>query len=371
MPTSISFWSSRLLKAAYRSAPGPIRFLVKRHLPTKISRQIALVTQAAPPAHFDPHSLLPHSADTYRQIAAMVGGPSARAVRSEEIKRGTENYGIIIYRIDGSRQPSTEIVEKITTWSPEAMLSHCIHQAGKQFRGLVPRIYGVTRSERHYHIFMERLQRPHPPPDAHYGPELADLLAQDALRFSQAVQELMNDKKYAFPLSDATKSRGRAALRELVASSGEVSLKNALTTVEDELSLSKPVMSHNDLHWGNISLEWDENGPRPRFIDLNLVGRNFPGAEFYFFARQGRRESDKNPFFQRLSTTYASLSGVPVHLLRAAAYFQAAQRTCWGIHTAPARSKMAQRRNEAISLLLEAQRELLTPERGRCGVQDV
>lgn len=345
--------SGLLVDAARWIIPRPLRATLKHYLPISVSRRFRRPNKAAPPPHLVALPLPPQTDETSQRIARMLAGPMARAVRSDEITEGTRNNGIIIHRVEGSRIPALEFVQKITIGQPESMLSYCIMKAGLRFaaRDLVPSIYGVTQDERNYHIFMERLQNFGRPSEAECGHELADALASATLHFSQSVQNLLNEVKCRFPLRQVPERRARHKLRAIVTSTGEASLATLLDEIEDKLCRFDVVISHNDLHWENISVTWNDGAPKLRFIDFNCLGKNFAGADLHFFAKEAWRNPGTAAFFTHMSEAYARLSGIPANLPRSAAYLAAA-------HYEAGRRQTSQTKADAVALILEAHREL-------------
>ena len=305
------------------------------------------------------------------EVAILLGGANARPVLQQEKRQGQRSC-VRIFSIADPLTGKTGIsrfVEKTTPARHEYLVAAASLRASHSDRALLrwpgPRCLRVEHGDSGFLIYQEYLEGVGGGGADRGAPDLAPRLAAAIHQLNESLACLLQDDAFRTRGVSILRRRAQSLLRQFAGPLVLGRIRESLRRVHGQLDHHPLVMSHNDLHWGNIAIQGSASDPplRIAFIDFGSVAWNYPGADLHHFASacdddDSERSELAQQFFDRLSWHYAQLSHVPVDVVRAAAYGYASHRGFLRLDTDPRGPEMAfisalgflQRAEEALGL---------------------
>lgn len=315
------------------------------------------------------------------QIARQLSGEQNATTRvSRETRQGDRSHVIIHEIIDETSELAPRqlgwFVEKRTSSRPEYELASALHQlsqssSSRSARPLpTPQIFGTFQNEDHYGIYQEFMDGIGllPSQDKEEASDIEPALAAAIAHFNRGAHELLAHHPSMPPRAQILRRRAQGLLRSHAGAFAARAIYTCFARISKELKAWPLIMSHNDIHLGNISTgNRLSNNERIRFIDFGQLEWNYAGAELHHFAVlfcDDREVSSglSQGFFLRLSAGYASQLKIPLNIIQAGAYAYAAHRTCLRLDSSP---KGAQAEFLLMLALLAKSEKLLNIETSR------
>jgi len=282
------------------------------------------------------------------QVAILLGGANARPVLQQEKRQGQRSRVRIFSIADPltGKPGVSRFVEKTTPARHEYLVAAACLKASRSDQTLLPvpgpRCLRVEHGGSGFLIYQEFVEGVGRGGADRSAPGLAPQLAAAIHQFNESLAFLLQDDAFRARGVSILRRRAQSLLRQFAGPLVLGRIRDSLRRVHGQLDHHPLVMSHNDLHWGNIAIQGSASDPplRIAFIDYGSVAWNYPGADLHHFASacdddDSEQSELAQQFFDRLSWHYAQLSHVPVDVVRAAAYGYASHRGFLRLDTDP------------------------------------
>lgn len=288
------------------------------------------------------------------QIARQISGEKHATARlSREARQGDRSHVIIHEIIDAASDRAPRqlgyFVEKRTTSRAEHELASALAKLNQdasstRVRSLpTPQIFATFQSgDRHviYQEFMSGIGLL-PSRDKEGPAEVEPALAAAIAHFNRGAHELLASRPSMPPRAQILRRRAQSLLRSHAGIFTAREIYGCFAGIFKELTAWPLIMSHNDIHLGNISIENPlADNEEICLIDFGQLEWNYIGAELHHFAVLSCEDREissglSQGFFQRLSAAYGSQLQIPLPIVQAGAYAYAAHRTCLRLDSSP------------------------------------